>query len=195
MKKFLFLPLAFIASASLGQSDENPGSLWNQGVRTPFVDRIAGREGDIITILISEQSAASYAASTQTNKNVNNDVRKALGPILQNLIPNWGTGANSSETGQGTTTTQGRFQARMSAVVKKVLPNGNLVIEGTRWVKVNKDTQTFMLSGMIRRDDIRSDNTVLSEDIAEAEIRVEGKGAIADRQRRGIITRILDWLF
>lgn len=185
-----------LAAAALSQAQhENPGSLWQQGTRSPFTDRTARQEGDILTILISEQSAASYIANTQTNKSVNNDVRKALGPVLRNLIPNWATGASSSEVGAGATSAQGRLHARMSAIVKQVLPNGNLVIEGTRWVKVNKDTQTFTILGIIRRDDVRSDNTILSEDIAEAEIRVEGKGAIADRQRRGILTRILDWLF
>jgi flagellar L-ring protein precursor FlgH len=83
----------------------------------------------------------------------------------------------------------------MSAVVKKVMPNGNLVIEGTRFVKVNKDTQTFVLSGVIKQDSVLPDNTVMSESIAEAEIRVEGKGAITERQRKGILSRVLDWLF
>ena len=83
----------------------------------------------------------------------------------------------------------------MSAVIKKVLPNGNLVIEGTRFVKINKDIQTFILTGMVRKDDVRADNTVLSESLADADIKLEGKGPIADRQRKGILARLLDWLF
>jgi flagellar L-ring protein precursor FlgH len=70
-----------------------------------------------------------------------------------------------------------------------------MVIEGTRMVKVNKEDQAITFAGIVRADDVRADNTVLSENIAEVRITNVGKGLISDRQRRGIITRILDWLF
>ena len=69
------------------------------------------------------------------------------------------------------------------------------MIEGTRTIVVNKETQLFRLTGIIRIQDIKPNNTVLSESIAQAEIRMEGKGQIADRQRKGILTTILDWIF
>jgi flagellar L-ring protein precursor FlgH len=158
-------------------------------------DRIAAKEGDVVTIIVSESSSSSFAAQTSTAKTDQNSITKGLGPILGNLIPGLGTGANSATSGQGSTTQTGKFSARLTVVIKKVLPNGLLVIEGSRLVNVNKDTQMIKLSGLIRRDDIRSDNTVLSENIADASITGAGKGAIADRQRRGVLTRILDWLF
>ena len=74
-------------------------------------------------------------------------------------------------------------------------PNGNMLVEGTRMVKLNKEDQAITFSGTIRSDDVRADNTILSENIAEVRITNVGKGLISDRQRRGIITRILDWLF
>lgn len=178
-----------------GHAQDNPGSLWNDRATNPFRDRVANKEGDVITILVSETSSSSFAAQTTTAKSDQNSITKGLGPILGSLIPALGTGANSTNTGQGSTTQSGKFSARMSAVIKSVLPNGMLVIEGTRNVVVNKDTQTIKISGLIRRDDIRSDNTVLSESIADAYITATGKGAIVDRQRRGILTRVLDWLF
>lgn len=183
------------AAIAYPQASQNPGSLWSDRAKNPFLDRIAKREGDIITIIISETSSSSFAAQTNTSKTDSNSITKGLGPILGNLIPALGTGANSSNSGQGTTTQTGRFVAKMTVVIKKVLPNGQFIIEGIRDVKVNKETQSFKLSGIIRADDIRSDNTVLSENIAEAQIFADGKGAISDRQKRGIITRILDWLF
>ena len=70
-----------------------------------------------------------------------------------------------------------------------------MLIEGTRAIRVNKETQLFRLSGVIRRDDIRPDNTLLSESLADARIEVDGKGQVSDRTRRGVITRLLDWLF
>jgi flagellar L-ring protein precursor FlgH len=83
----------------------------------------------------------------------------------------------------------------MSVIVREVTPSGQLVVEGTRSLVTNRETQTLVLSGIVRRDDIRADNTVLSTNLADAEIRMEGKGLIADRQRRGILTQIMDWLF
>lgn len=198
------LTTAAIALAALGTSAfaqippdaENPGSLVPKNFRPIIGDRVARMEGDLLTIIISETSLASYAASTQTSKKDKNSISQILAPTLfKRLLPNLGTGADASSTGQGTTQQSGRLSARMTAVVKQVLPNGQLVIEGFRSVRVNKETQTFFVSGVVRTDDLRSDNTVMSEYIANAEIRTDGQGAIADRTRKGILTRIIDWLF
>ena len=183
------------AQSAGGVNEQNPGSLWNATSRNSLMDRTARREGDLLTVLIREISSSSIAAKTSTTKSDSNAITKALGPIIGALIPAMSSGASGSSSGDGSTTQSGNLTARMTVMVKQVLPNGNLVIEGTRWVHVNKETQVFTLTGIIRRDDVRSDNTVYSENIAEADIKATGTGAIADRQRRGILTRLLDWLF
>lgn len=197
MRKCTTLLSALCVSAATWAQidDQNPGSLWPKHYVNPLLDRTARVEGDVVTILISEVSSGSFTASTTAAKSVNNSITKALGPIIGGLIPDLGTLGSSQTDGKGATTQVGKLTARMTAVVKKVLPNGTMVIEGSRSVQVNKETQTFKLSGLIRRDDIRPDNTVLSENIAEAQINVDGKGQINDRQKRGILTRLLDWLF
>jgi flagellar L-ring protein FlgH len=182
------------ATAQLGDP-ENPGSLWPRSYVNPLLDRTARQVGDIVTIIISESSAASFQAATSTSKAENAEIARLTLPFFQHLFPGLSTGARAQSAGQGSTTQSGRFATRMSAMVREVLPNGNLVIEGTRWIKVNHETQSFKLTGVVRRDDVRSDNTVLSEHIAEAEIRAEGSGAIIARQRSGVLTRILEWLF
>ncbi|MFN3683552.1 MAG: flagellar basal body L-ring protein FlgH [Fimbriimonadaceae bacterium] len=187
--------------AASAAANDNPGSLWSNETKNPFLDRTARKEGDIVTIIISETSTATFSATTETQRTEANSVAKPVVPILSAIAP-WmvpnlsgSTNGNLGSKGSGTTQSVGKFQARMSAVVKQVLPNGNLVIEGTRYVRVNKDLQTFVLSGIVRPDDVRPDNTVLSESIAEADLRVDGKGAISEKQRKGILSRILDWLF
>ena len=171
------------------------GSLWVDG-QNPLLDRTARREGDIITILISESSAASYAASTTTSKQDSNTLSTNLLNSLFGLLKvSPTTSSNSKGGGTGNTTQTGSLRARMSAVVKTVLPNGNLIVEGSRKIVVNKDAQLFKLMGIVRRDDIAADNSILSESIAQAEIYFKGKGQIADRQRKGILTTLLDWLF
>ena len=83
----------------------------------------------------------------------------------------------------------------MSVLVKQVMPNGNLVVEGRRSLVTNKQTQTIVFSGIVRQTDIRPNNTVLSTDVAEAEVKMDGSGVISQRQRKGILTQIIDWLF
>jgi flagellar L-ring protein precursor FlgH len=75
------------------------------------------------------------------------------------------------------------------------MPNGNLVIEGRRSLITNKQTQTIVFSGIVRPSDIRPNNTVRSVNVAEAEIKMDGSGLISQRQRKGILTTIIDWLF
>lgn len=196
MKRPSLLLLIAVSAGAVAQStDLNPGSLWPTKYVNPLLDRTARTEGDIITILISESSVASYAASTKAEKADATEVDQPIGKLLGSLFTSFKTGATSTVDGKGATSQSGSLVARMTAIVKKVLPNGNLVIEGTRSVQINKEVQTFKVSGVIRRDDIRSDNTVLSESIAEASITADGKGMISERTRRGILTRLLDWLF
>jgi len=174
---------------------KNPGSLWSDSYVNPLVDRVARKEGDVLTIIISESSAATYEANTKASKNDQTVIDKAMGPIIRYFIRGATDGASSQVDGKGTTNQNGRMSARISAIVMKVLPNGNLIIEGSKSMTINKEIQNFRITGIVRRDDILSDNTVRSEDIAEAIIAMNGKGMIADRQRRGILTRLLDWLF
>ena len=196
MKTFLIALALSVSALALAQVDEqNPGSLWPRTYVNPLLDRTARLEGDVVTILISEVSSGTFSASTTAEKTVDNSITRALGPIIGGLIPNLATAADSKNEGRGATSQTGRLTARMTAIVKKVFPNGTMLIEGSRSVQVNKETQTFKLCGVIRRDDIRSDNTVLSENIAEAQIKVDGKGQVSDRTKRGILTRLLDWLF
>jgi flagellar L-ring protein FlgH len=185
---------AATAPAQTSSKHANPGSLWSDAAADPLRDRVARRPGDIITILINEFSTSSFSAQTNASKNDRTNIQQGIGPLL-NLIPALGIGASSTVAGQGQTAQSGRMVARISAMVVEVMPNGQMVIEGTRSVATNKETQTFRLTGIIRPQDVRPDNTILSQHIAQAEIRAEGKGMISDRQRRGILTRLLDWLF
>lgn len=188
---------------ALGQSDADAGSLFNRGMRNPFASRTAKHVGDILTIVVSETSAANYSVSTTASKKDDNFVAKAMlpflsalnVPLIDQLLGGLSTGAQSSNNGTGATTQSSKFTARVSVIVKQVLPNGAMVIEGNRLIKVNREEQQITFTGIVREDDVRADNTVLSERVAEARITNLGKGLAADRQRRGIITRILDWLF
>lgn len=176
----------------------NAGSLYGPQTSSMFVDRTARKVGDLLTVLIDEQALSTFAASTNSSKADSNKVGfKSFINIIDDLFKplTAGTSSSSSVSGQGSTQHSSRMATRMAVVVKAVQSNGTLVIEGRRTLVTNKDTQTFVLGGLVRIQDITSDNTIRSAQIAEAEIRMEGKGMIMDRQRKGVITQVLDWLF
>lgn len=174
----------------------NPGSLYGASSKNPYVDRVAMQEGDVLLVMIDEQSAATFAAATAASKNdgttVSADVLKGfIGRIFGPLT----SSASGSTNGTGNTSHTSKMTAKMSVVVKEVMPTGDLAIEGSRTLVTNKETQTFTLSGIVRRADITPANTVDSNRIAEAEIRLTAKGQVADRQRKGVLSQFLDWLF
>ena len=198
VKQLSVLFLIGVSAVAIAQTGgkANPGSLYQDGGSNPYLDRVARKEGDILMIEIVEQSSSNFKADTAASKSIGNsasvDVVKGFFDRLFGPLTTSGSG---STTGGGSTSQTSSMAALMSVVVKEVLPNGLLVIEGTRTLVTNKDTQTFVLTGLIRAADIESDNTIESTRIAEAEIRLEARGMIADRQRKGVLTQLIDWLF
>lgn len=199
----LLLSIAALLHSQSGPTDQDAGSLFNKGIKNPYLSRTAKGVGDILMIVVSESTSANYTVNTTATKKDDNSVASAVLPFLtglkipliDQLLGGLSTGANSSNAGSGSTSQQGKFSAKVTVVVKEVLPNGNMVVEGVRNIKVNKEEQQITFSGIVRVDDVKADNTVLSENVAEVKITNLGKGLAADRQRRGILTRLLDWLF
>ena len=209
--KFICLTATILAtivcSRSFGQkakSDENFGSLTpKSSYGSPFHTRTAYREGDPLTVIISETNNASYQSNTQNNKKetmVNGPNSVPLLDFLKVGFLSTLAGSSNSSTDQNLTTAgqvtqRGALSAKVSVLIKKILPNGTLVVEGTRSVKFGREVQQMTLSGVCRIDDIRLDNTLLSENLANAEIKSEGIGAIYKKQKQGIISKIIGWLF
>ncbi|MCA0360309.1 MAG: flagellar basal body L-ring protein FlgH [Armatimonadetes bacterium] len=174
---------------------ENAGSIYTTSAN-PYIDRVARVKGDILLIVINERSTSNFTASTEATKDDSSQVSLDLVKgFLARLLGPLASAGSSTTAGDGSTTQSSRMATQMSVVVKEVLPNGTMIIEGTRTLVTNKETQTFVLSGIIRTADITPENTIDSSKIAEAEIRMEGKGLVSDRQRKGILTQVLDWLF
>ncbi|HEY8417931.1 MAG TPA: flagellar basal body L-ring protein FlgH [Limnochordales bacterium] len=168
-------------------------SLWIDG-SSLYADNKARRVGDLVTIIIVERAQATQSTSTETGKNSSVD----FGPILWGgvpLIPGFGGQAGDSFRGGGSTTRGGSLNARMTAMVMEVLPNGNLVIEGRQTIVVNDEEQIIVVTGVVRPQDIQPDNTVLSTFVANATITYHGTGSIGAKQEPGLLTRLLNWLF
>jgi len=200
-------PFQYIEAVQAGQPDEpteETGSIWkdNEGL---FSDRRAKMLNDIITIKIVESSSAKKKATTSTGRD-----SSASGGITSLFGLEGGFGnhrfnpssmvnleAGKSFNGTGSTERSGALTGTITAIVKKVYPNGTMGIEGRRIVAVNDEDQYITVTGIIRRDDIAVDNTIQSTKIAEAVIKYSGAGIIDREQRPGWLTNILDvvWPF
>ena len=154
----------------------------------------AYKVGDLLTIVVVEQASASQQA--ESNNGENGLVKfGASSGSWEKLLPEFGTQWKSASKGTGTTTRGGTLSAKITVFVKEVSENGLLTVEGQQLIKVNKEEQVIKVSGVVRPDDISSDNLVYSTYVANAVIEYNGKGTVGDTQGTGILTKIFHWVF
>ncbi|MCD6419627.1 MAG: flagellar basal body L-ring protein FlgH [Synergistetes bacterium] len=168
-------------------------SLWKDGSNL-YADRKAHRLGDIVTVIIDENTLFSQKVTTDSEKKVNVSGGPGKGPLFK-LIPEFGVSGDNKYNGDGTNERKGELKAKIAAKIIKILPNGNYVIEGKHTIIANKEKVQIVLTGMVRADDISSDNTVHSTQLSDAEIHYVGKGPLGRMQKPGILTQIFNLLF
>lgn len=172
-------------------------SLWRDiGHGFLFVDTKARHVGDIVTVLVTESSSLNRQAETNTKKESSNsaNLSSLFGLPLGDKTQYAFEGTNEHK-GSGSIARSDEVTAKVVVRVVKVLPSGNFIIEGRRAVRANDESQYVAISGVIRPVDITPANTILSTQIADAEIVLEGKGALAEKQRPGLLNRFADWFF
>ncbi len=190
MKTGICILLVLIAATSLFAE-----SLWKPTSSTGlFTDIKARQVGDVVTVLIVESSSTTQKASTDYDKKLDHKSDAGIGSLISKIPPFDFTSAQKGGA-SGSTSRTSNFSAKITATVIKVLPNGNLVIEATRGISSNSEKQQIKLTGTVRQQDIAPDNTVLSTYLADAQIDNSGKGPIGDRQKEGIISKLLKFLF
>lgn len=161
-----------------------------------FSDNKASRVGDAITINVVEASQASNDAETSANRS--SDISLGLsGTASGKEIPavDVQLGTGNDFRGAGSTKTTGMIRTKISATIDSVLTNGNLLIKGNRRISINGEEQIINIRGVVRSSDIMPDNSVMSYNISEAEITLEGSGLIDSSQRPGWLTKLFHWLF
>lgn len=167
-------------------------SLWNQS-KSMYSDERAYKAGDILTIIVSENATATQQASTDVSQT--NQAAVGAGTGILDFINPFAFDESDSSSAAGNTSRSGNLSAKVAVRVVKVLPDGNLKISGMKEIIINDERQKINLSGIIRPEDISAGNTIQSNYIANLDINYEGKGVIANKQKPGIITRILNWFF
>ncbi|WP_297526475.1 flagellar basal body L-ring protein FlgH [Thiohalobacter sp.] len=171
-----------------------------------FEDRTARRVGDILTIVLQEKTQASKKATTSTSKEtkVNTANPTLLGSALRYDVPllpglkdstrTLGTAMDSTNEfdGSGDSQQSNSLTGNISVTVAEVLPNGNLYVRGEKWLTLNQGDEYIQISGIVRPEDVKADNTVLSSQVADARITYSGRGTLADANTMGWLTRFFN---
>jgi len=184
------------------QASYNANSLWRNGSRAFFRDQRAARVGDIMTVTVNITDKANIANETQrsrTNKEdsgITNFIGAQTITQANKILPGRILSADStaSSDGKGSVNRQEALQTNVAAVVTQVLPNGNLVVEGKQEIRVNFEIRELIVAGIVRPEDIQSDNTIDSSKIAQARIAYGGRGQLSDVQQPRYGQQVLDVL-
>ena len=196
------------------QRYSNPGSMYSASEAADlYADNRARRVGDIILVKVVENSKSKTKADTTAQKQSAQSlgVQAAFGRNTIGVIPGMGgpltgnigvdpllsTSTSSGLSATGETKRENYVTATVGARVLQVLPGGVLQVQGAREIRVNDETQYMVISGLVRAQDVASDNSVESTQLADSKVEYYGKGQLADKQRQGWLSRLLDnvWPF
>jgi len=178
----------------------NPNSLWRNGSRAFFKDQRAHQIGDILTVTVNFADKANIANETQRSRANTEDsgITNFFGQHKVFSVPVPGriftADSTASSDGKGSVQRQEALTTNIAGVVTQVLPNGNLVIEGKQEIRVNFEMRELIVAGIVRPEDIQSDNTIDSSKIAQARISYGGRGQITDVQQPRYGQQVLDVL-
>jgi flagellar L-ring protein precursor FlgH len=180
----------------------NPNSLWRNGSRAFFKDQRARQVGDLLTVTVNIPDKANIENDTsrsRTNKEdsgITDFVGAKTITQANKILPGRILTADSSSSseGKGSVDRKEALQTNVAAVVTQVLPNGNLVVEGKQEIRVNFEIRELIVAGVVRPEDIQSDNTIDSTKIAQARIAYGGRGQITDVQQPRYGQQVMDVL-
>lgn len=195
-----------IAAANVAQlPPAMRGSLWRPGSKTFFRDPRARGVGDLLTVAVNLKEQAEFANQTSLDRSTNNGMQATalmgVGSLIGRVIPGLaGTDPTISVEGNNRTIGKGDIKRsenivmNVAATVVQVLPNQNLEIAGSQEIRLNNELRQLQIRGIVRPEDIRSDNTINSDKIADARIEYGGRGVSSTIQRptwgQDVLTRI-----
>ncbi|WP_147821893.1 flagellar basal body L-ring protein FlgH [Salidesulfovibrio onnuriiensis] len=203
-------PMPVLTEPQILEEDpaENPGSLFQESqAEYLFEDNRARRVGDIVMVKVAESSSSKLTADTTAKRDTQTDMgitampstgligNLPLGALGAKAGMNVEAGAKNDFTGSGEVEQEATFTATVATRIVRRLPGGVLQVEGARRIRVYNETQILVVRGLIRDRDILSDNSISSNALAEAQIEVYGQGVLADKQKPGWLSRLLDNIY
>ena len=177
-------------------------SLWRSGSRGFFKDQRAMRIGDILTVKVVFKDSANISNTTARSRSGGDNMGvTSLFGVQGMAVPSGSdpaamvnTSSTSSSTGAGSVVRSEALTTNVGAVITQILPNGNMVIEGKQEVRVNNEIRELIVAGIVRPEDVESDNTIDSTKIAQGRISYGGRGQITDVQQPRYGQQVMDVL-
>ncbi len=181
-----------------------PGSIYDpeRGPVGLIAEKTAFRKGDLVTVVIQENQLVQNAESSDLSRATNLNYKLNLfdiKPNAFNTLPKVDADSTDGFIGQAKYQKSGAFEARLAAIVIDKLPNGNMVVSGRREIRIDDETKILEFTGVVRRYDIRADNTVQSELVADAKVLYRGSGPMSEHTKRyglgSYVHRAIAWLW
>ena len=155
-----------------------------------FEDNRARNIGDIVTVLLAEQTSGTKSTDTSIAKDSNTTIAE---PTLNGRTDNIGFGGTLGSShdfgGSSDSSQSNQLSGSITVMIADILPGGNLVVQGEKWIQINQGREYIRLQGIVRPIDISAENTLLSTQIADAKISYGGKGALANANTAGWVTK------
>jgi flagellar L-ring protein precursor FlgH len=159
-----------------------------------FTDTRAHEIGDIVSVVLTEATSAAKSADTELDKSSGIEITDPTvfgAPVTINGRYNLGTSLESASAfeGEASSNQSNRLSGAIAVQVSRVLPNGNLVVQGEKWIELNQGDEYIRLRGIIRPEDVSPTNTIPSTLVADARISYSGTGALHEANTPGWLTR------
>lgn len=161
-------------------------SLWRPGSASIYTQARTARVGDVVTIYVSESTSAAQEAGTKTSKS---------SKVGMDIVEKFQFQGGDDYSGAGQTSRKSNVRTVITAMVIDVMDNGNLIVEGDHEVKVNDETETIRIRGIVRPQDISPQNTVYSYQLARVQFSLKGSGVVGAKQTPGFLSKAFGWLF
>ena len=177
---------------------EAHGSLFQSG-RNLFDDERARAVGDVVVVHIQEADSAEYDSSNSLSREASVDV--GIDGAVNRAIPQVGMSdllgysQSSSLQGKGQMRQGRKIKAMLPVRVQRILPNGDLYVEGTKIVQIGREKRDLYVSGVVRVADLQPDGSVLSSRLADADITYQTEGPATDQGQQGWLGRFANWIW
>lgn len=200
----ILIALICVAFSSVDATAQRRGSIYDpaRGPVSPIADKTAHRVGDLLTVMINENQDVKNEQKTDMAKNSSLNYQLIDFNVKSDAfmtLPSMSTSKADSFGGQANYERTGLFEARLTAMVIDVLPNGNMVIEGRREIRVDDERKVIEFRGIVRKYDVLRNNTIESELVADAYVSYLGSGPLSRTgKRRGLagwLYSAVDWLW
>ena len=187
IKRIILMTLISLLSSPLAWSI----NLYDETIYRAFTaDRKAYLPGDLLTVIVMETSNAQTSADLSSGK----EIKTVLEASYNDSQHEVGFGLRGDGRAAAKTERNGKIKAAITVRIRGVFPNGSYQIEGHQIIKINGEQQTILLSGIVRPEDISSQNTVLSNRLADAKITYTGDGSVSNSQRYNYVYKVLSFM-